>query len=152
MKKQIVGTYGFILNDNGEFLIIQRSKTDSHPGLWELPGGGSEFGEHPQDAVKREVREETGLDVEVLHPISVISHLKHDSVQLIMLVFFCRMTDTTQTVKLSHEHIDYTWISVETYYDKKKTEFIRQIMENFKNNEVVNEVFKKYTKGEDLLI
>lgn len=57
------GVSGLILR-GGDVLAIRRGK---HPykGHWSLPGGGVERGERLREAVKREVREETGLEVEV---------------------------------------------------------------------------------------
>ena len=47
-------------NGNGELLMIERADN----GLWALPGGAQDFGESAIDAVRREVKEETGIDVE----------------------------------------------------------------------------------------
>jgi 8-oxo-dGTP diphosphatase len=57
------GVSGLIVRD-GKVLVIRRGK---HPykDHWSLPGGGVERGERLRDAVKREVLEETGLEVEV---------------------------------------------------------------------------------------
>jgi 8-oxo-dGTP diphosphatase len=51
------------LVDKGRILLCRLSPTISSRGEWTLPGGGIEFGEHPEDAVVREVLEETGLEV-----------------------------------------------------------------------------------------
>lgn len=55
---------GVICRHDGKFLITQRA-LDKHwaPGWWEVSGGGVMAGEDSADAVKREVLEETGLDV-----------------------------------------------------------------------------------------
>lgn len=50
-------------------LLIQRSLSDSYPGLWNLPGGKAESGERPEDTALRELREETGIDASVSSPI-----------------------------------------------------------------------------------
>jgi ADP-ribose pyrophosphatase YjhB (NUDIX family) len=50
--------------DAGRVLLGRRAHGPWH-GLWGSPGGFCELGEHPADTVVREVREETGLDVEV---------------------------------------------------------------------------------------
>ncbi len=55
---------GVIVRPDGKFLITQRVMTKSWaPGWWEVSGGGVMAGEDSQDAVKREILEETGLDV-----------------------------------------------------------------------------------------
>lgn len=55
---------GVIARPDGKFLITQRVMTKSWaPGWWEVSGGGVMAGEDSADAVKREILEETGLDV-----------------------------------------------------------------------------------------
>lgn len=54
-----VGAYG-ILIDNGKILLIKKSK-GAYKGLYDLPGGGIEFGETIEEALKRELMEETGV-------------------------------------------------------------------------------------------
>ena len=63
-RRQRVAAYAVILRD--EQILLARLAPYLVPGeLWTLPGGGIDFGEHPRDAVVREVHEETGLEVTV---------------------------------------------------------------------------------------
>lgn len=63
-KRQRVAAYA-VLRRDGSILLTRLSPRAHHPGAWTLPGGGLEHGERPEDAVRREVEEETGLAVEV---------------------------------------------------------------------------------------
>lgn len=56
-----MGVSGLILRD-GRVLLVRRGK-EPFLGFWSLPGGHVEPGETPEESVRREVREETGLDV-----------------------------------------------------------------------------------------
>lgn len=56
-----VGAYGLALEE-GQVLLIRKGK-GPYTGSWDLPGGGIEHGESPEDAVRRELIEETGLPV-----------------------------------------------------------------------------------------
>lgn len=49
----------------GRVLISQRPQTSGHPGRWEFPGGKREPGESDEQALRRELREELGLDLAV---------------------------------------------------------------------------------------
>lgn len=64
MRRQRVGAYAVCVHD-GRVLLAQLSGRTGSPGTWTLPGGGIDHGEHPRDAVVREVHEETGLRAEV---------------------------------------------------------------------------------------
>jgi ADP-ribose pyrophosphatase YjhB (NUDIX family) len=55
---------GLAYDDEGRLLVVQRAN-DPGRGLWSIPGGRVEAGEATHDAVRREVREETGLEVAV---------------------------------------------------------------------------------------
>lgn len=62
-----------VRNDKGDVLLIER--TDN--GFWALPGGAQEIGESVTDAVRREVREETGIEVAVRGLSGIYSDPKH---------------------------------------------------------------------------
>lgn len=61
-----VGCGALIVNDKNQTLLIKRtSNTRNDAGCWSKPGGGVEFGERIEDAIKRETKEELGVDVEL---------------------------------------------------------------------------------------
>jgi ADP-ribose pyrophosphatase YjhB (NUDIX family) len=62
-----------VTDPDGRILLVH--KTDN--GLWALPGGGMDLGESITDAVVREVKEETGLDVEVKDLVGIYSNPRH---------------------------------------------------------------------------
>ncbi len=65
MKIRRVGAYGLCRDPEDRVLLARNSGASEFPGLWGLPGGGVEQGEHPDDTVVREFAEETGLTVRV---------------------------------------------------------------------------------------
>jgi len=52
-----------LLTSGPEILVTRRPDDGPLPGLWQFPGGKVEFGEHPWDALRRELREEMGLRI-----------------------------------------------------------------------------------------
>jgi ADP-ribose pyrophosphatase YjhB (NUDIX family) len=63
VKIRRVGAYGVCRDEAGRVLLARNSAASEFPGMWTLPGGGVEQGEHPDEAVVREFAEETGLRV-----------------------------------------------------------------------------------------
>jgi 8-oxo-dGTP diphosphatase len=59
------GAYGLITDPEGRILLSQIAENYPGAGRWHLPGGGTDFGEQPPQALVREVYEETGQRVEV---------------------------------------------------------------------------------------
>ena len=75
-RTPVVGVGGVIVRD-GKAIIIKRGN-EPYKGQWSIPGGRVELGETLHDAVKRELREETGLDVRVGPLIEVFERIQHD--------------------------------------------------------------------------
>jgi ADP-ribose pyrophosphatase YjhB (NUDIX family) len=74
-----VGAYALCVDQRERILLARLSAVEVDVGAWTLPGGGLEFGEHPDAAVIRELREETGLDGEIERVAGVFSHLYRQS-------------------------------------------------------------------------
>ncbi len=102
-----------ICEHNGKILLLKiRSKSSHDAGLWEIPGGKVKKGEFFDAALKREYKEETGLDIEVESLYKVIqrnytackTNEEIRSIQLIMNV-----SSISDEVTISEEHDDYGW-------------------------------------------
>lgn len=67
------GAYGLCRNPSGH-LLLARISSGIDQGRWTLPGGGIEWGEHPDAAVRRELEEETGItDIRSAHVTAIYS-------------------------------------------------------------------------------
>jgi len=78
--------------------------------MYELPGGKLEFGEAPEDAVVREVSEETSLRVQPSRLVSARSYLSRDGKQHNVELFYVADVSPGDDVRMSREHEDFEWI------------------------------------------
>lgn len=109
-----VAAKALIVNREGKVLILRepaKNNMGSQDGLYGVAGGRMEPDENYEQALHREVFEETGLKVEILYPIfvgewsPVIKGKKH---HIVAIFSVCKAKSTD--VKLSDEHDDYKWI------------------------------------------
>ncbi|MFH0979150.1 MAG: NUDIX domain-containing protein [Candidatus Woesearchaeota archaeon] len=130
MNKSRIAVKSFVINKKGELLLIKRVKDDLHdPGSWEIPGGRIELGEDPFLGLKRETREETGLEIEILHPLRVHHFTRDDKQKITKITFICRAK--TSKVRLSEEHDQYIWADIEKAFSMI-TPFYRKDLEIYK--------------------
>lgn len=73
LQRQRVAAYAYVERD-AAVLLTRNSARGPHPGVWTLPGGGIDHGESPADTVRRELREECGLDGRVGDLLTVDDH------------------------------------------------------------------------------
>ena len=71
-----VGVGAVIVDADGRLFLARRGpKAKNERGLWEFPGGGVEFGETLADALRREIREEYGIEISVVCLLDVADHI-----------------------------------------------------------------------------
>ncbi len=89
LRKLVVA--GLIVDQSSDVILVTQRRADQSFGLeWEFPGGKVEPGEAPTDALRRELQEEIGVDVEVGGLWEVLFH-RHADFDLCMLIYQCRV-------------------------------------------------------------
>ena len=117
-----------IVNDKGEILLVKSYKWGNK---FTVPGGHIELGERSEAAVKREVKEEVGLDIEpvrlllVQEAIFPADYVKHE--HYIFMDYLCR--STSPNVRLDREEIqDYVWSSPDRVLQLELESFTRNLV------------------------
>jgi phosphoglycolate phosphatase len=108
----IVTVGGLISNGAGEVLMLRTHKWSN---LWGIPGGKIKWGEPAMDALRREIKEETNLDVTEIEFVLVQDciHSKefYRDAHFVLLNYTCRCNGETQ-VKLNDEAREFRWVTV----------------------------------------
>ena len=78
-RRSRLGGYALVFDDADRILLCRLSTVGVEPGRWMIPGGGVDFGEHPDATVLRELREETGFSGEITGIEGVFSELYPNS-------------------------------------------------------------------------
>lgn len=116
-KKTIFVFKGIVFNEKNEILIDNRCEKElkEADGKWELPGGKIEFGESPEETVKREVLEETGFVVEVkkLIPYSNVSVWKYKEClqHTVVFSYICELKDNNCKINRDKRVNMHKWIN-----------------------------------------
>ncbi len=98
--------------DGDEVLFLKRSKHEFMPDVWEIPSGGIEEGESMLQALKREIKEETNLEVfDVVSFVSAVDYLAKDNKCLQLNFNVC----CGGIVQLSNEHSEFIFSKIESF-------------------------------------
>jgi nucleoside triphosphatase len=125
-----------IVNPKGDMLIVRSNKWNDK---FTVPGGHIELGERAEDAIKREVKEETGLDVEpvklllVQQAIYPENYYKHE--HFIFMDYLCQAQSSE--VKLDGRELqEYVWVrpekALELDLEKYTRNFVNKYLETLK--------------------
>lgn len=139
-----------IIQKDGRYLILQRSPDKkAFPLRWSVPGGGLELRDYintPKtnpdawyfpltNSLKREIKEETDLEVGELKYLLDLTFLRPDNIPVINLSYYCDWQ--SGEVKMNEENVDYKWVSLE---EAKNYDLIGGIWEEL---EMVDKIIKK---------
>ncbi len=97
-----------------KLLALKRSPNDkARPNKWDLIGGNVHFGEKHDESLKREIQEETHLEVDGLTPIQVVTNFENG---IYYLFIGYKAKALGDKVWLSKEHTEYRWVSKEEFF------------------------------------
>jgi 8-oxo-dGTP diphosphatase len=77
-----------VVVEGGRVLLTQRKAGTHLAGAWEFPGGKVEAGEDPREALRRELREELGIEARVGEVVDVTFHRYEEAQKAVLLLFF----------------------------------------------------------------
>lgn len=122
-------TKSIILNrKSNKFLLLKREKQDSiGANTWENAGGNVEYGEELEEAMKREIREETGITDISIERVAYVT-LVNGKKPYLIIAYLCETL--TEAVTLSDEHQAFIWADEETCKELLPEEIINDFERN----------------------
>ncbi|MCK4808852.1 MAG: NUDIX domain-containing protein [Candidatus Aenigmarchaeota archaeon] len=137
-KAHYIAVTAIVIKD-GKYLIAKRSLEEKvFPGLWTVPGGKIEVDDYkslPKDtgshwynifenALRREVREEAGIEIDDIRYLTSLAFFRSDGIPVIVVSLFADYAKGE--VVLNDELSDFAWVTLE---EAKEYEFIEGILE-----------------------
>ena len=104
---------GCIIRSGKKVLFLQRKPKNYGETVWAIPAGKIEQGESPEQALKREVKEETDLDLENFYQLKKYEIRLHKKNYDFTYFLFEANIPENSKVKISDEHINYKWVDID---------------------------------------
>jgi 8-oxo-dGTP pyrophosphatase MutT (NUDIX family) len=126
-----------IENEQNEWLVVKK-KYGGLKDKWSLPAGFVDEGETVDQAVVREVKEETGLDIEILGVVGVRTGVIHNSISDNMVVFKCK--PLSFNIKICEKELfDVQFINKDTLVKKNNISILLPVLIKEESNNVLVE-------------
>jgi 8-oxo-dGTP diphosphatase len=125
----VVGVGGVVIHE-GRALLIKRGSAPLE-GQWSIPGGTLELGESLQDGVRRELLEETGIEVRVLELIEVFDRIFRDAAgniqfHFVIVDYLCAVVSGEASA--ASDVTDTAWVREEDLWNYKLTEAAMRVI------------------------
>lgn len=132
-----------IITYNGKILLGKKEQKKGHPisNQWHLPGGHIDYGEKTNEAIKRELKEETGLNVDVHQLLDAIQiQYQDDRTPVFRIFYHCEASSSNADA--GDDLTEVKWISPENLYDELGEYETEKIGENSNINRFVEKLEK----------
>lgn len=127
-----IAAHALILNENNKVLTLRRSEVNDYkPLYWDIPGGTVDVGETVENALEREIKEETSLIIKPIKPIYVYSNL--DQVpkrQTAQIIYLCKYI-SGEVVLNPEEHDEFKWVDYNELKNHKNISFLEALIRNY---------------------
>ncbi|MFJ8236827.1 NUDIX domain-containing protein [Ureibacillus sp. NPDC094379] len=108
-----LGAAGVVINASGQWLVVKK-RYSGLKGVWSLPAGFVKEGETADEAVVREVKEETGIECEVTGLIGLRTGVIREVISDNMAIFYCKPFDQDQKISIQEKELfEAKWLSIE---------------------------------------
>ena len=136
-NKWIIVVCGVLRRNNQHLIVQRRSDDEISAGFWEFPSGKVKFGEKVEDALRREIKEETGYDIsnDSRRMIGISEYVIEEAAEnrhTVQLNYLVDLSVMPQ-IKLSEEHVNFAWIEAG---DDHLDEFLMAILKEINHDRI----------------
>ena len=144
---QRIAVRAIIRKDERTLLLRRSSGRPSILGKYELPGGKLDYGEQPEDAVGRYLKDESGLTMQTAQLFDVLTYIDHDDrdMQYVFILYLVSLGAGDRKVKLSQNYDHYIWKKMSDIQQDELTESAKlllgisqQDVQSVKNEKIVS--------------
>lgn len=128
--KQLISVRA-IIRDNEKTLLLKRaSGRESILGKYELPGGKLGYGEQPDDAVQRYLKDDAGLITQSVQLYDVLTYIDHDDrdIQYTFILYLVSLSPSGKKVNLSPNYSEYAWKKISDINQEQLTESAKLLL------------------------
>lgn len=130
----------------GDRILIMQRAMGLMPGAWYFPGGGLEADESPEEGVRREIREETGLEVANLRPFRTWHYRQDESTPGVGITFVCEVPPETEP-QINEEHSAARWIDPTEYRERYLSDEVLALLADHPIARLLVEAVREVVEG-----
>jgi len=131
--KPIIPVVIAVIHKDNKLLLTERRGMDEDDKqfgrIWHFPGGALEFGEDMRGALKREIKEELNIDIQIDSQLPQVYSAVRQYWHGILIPHLCRV-DGSNEIQLNEESYRYGWFTREEIYQLNKLPFVQNMSDN----------------------
>lgn len=122
--KQLIAVRALIRNDKKTLLLKRAAGRETILGKYELPGGKLQYGEQPEDALRRYLKDDAGLTMQAAQLFDVMTYIDHDDrdIQYTFILYLVGVANGARDVKVSPQYSEAVWQKVSEIHQQELTE------------------------------
>lgn len=129
-------------NEIIEYLMLKRASNQKYPNIWQMVTGKIKENEKAYNAAQREIKEETGLEIDKLFVVPNVNSFYNDEDDTVNYVpVFVAVVENGDNIKLSEEHTGFKWVN------KKETKGLLAWPGQYKSVKLINDYFTNKNKS-----
>jgi len=128
--KQLISVRAIIREDQKTLLLRRASGRQSILGKYELPGGRLDYGEQPEDAMARYLKDDAGLVIQSAQLYDVLTYIDHDDrdIQYTFILYLISLSANGNKVRVSQKYDQYAWKKLGDVRQEELTESAKLLL------------------------